>query len=313
MNKNNSLAIVIPYYKIGYFGELLEALSQQTDKNFNVYIGNDASPDSPEKLIERYKDTLNITYKRFETNMGGVSLTRQWERCLEMIGDEEWIWVLPDDDLPSQNSVEAFYKGLKDSERYNVKVFRLSLKFIDSQGHTINEGKHEDPLVEDNLSFYNRLLRGKTSSSLGDNIFHRQSFGQSGGFVEFPKAWGSDHATVLNVTAGGNLYTLQDASLSFRMSGENISSDMTDGVEKLRSRVAFLKWLKSHEGIFPEKPDETFYKFFYWKGEHYVLHEWDFSLSLLKELYRLRKLCFDSSGILPLLKILLQKAGIVRT
>ena len=45
------LAIVIPYYKIIFFEKTLESLAQQTDKRFRVYIGDDASPDSPEKLF----------------------------------------------------------------------------------------------------------------------------------------------------------------------------------------------------------------------------------------------------------------------
>lgn len=41
------LAIVIPYYKINYFEETLKSLSNQTDKKFKVYIGNDASENDP--------------------------------------------------------------------------------------------------------------------------------------------------------------------------------------------------------------------------------------------------------------------------
>jgi len=310
--QKNTLAIVIPYYKIGYFEELLSALVNQTNKNFNVYIGDDFSPDSPVELIGNYKDKLNIEYKKFEKNLGGISLTKQWERCIEMIGNEAWVWVLPDDDLPSENCVEAFYEALPNAEQNNVKVFRLPLKIIDDQSVITNDLKNDDPVIENNLEFYSRIVKGKATSTLGDNIFHTKSLAQSGGFVDFPKAWGSDHATVLNVSNGGNLYYLKNAVLNFRMSGENISSDTTDGVEKMESRIQFFKWLKNNENIFPHKPDSEFYKFFYWKGEYYVLNEWKFSFSLLKQLYTLRKICFNSSSILPMVKVVLQKIGLLK-
>ena len=309
---HKKLAITIPYYKIGHFKEVLEALAQQTNQNFNVYIGDDSSPDSPLELINVYKDKLDISYTKFESNLGGISLTKQWDRTAYLNEGEEWLWVLPDDDIPSPNCVEEFYKALPKAKKYNVKLFRMSLNFIDGDGMITAEFEHNDPTIEDNLAFYNRVIRGEASSSLGDNIFHRQSFEDSGGFVEFPKAWGADHATVLNVATGGTLYFMENASLSFRMSGENISSDSSDGVTKMRSRIQFVKWLKDNEDIFPRKPDSEFYKYFYWKGEYYFSNEWEFSFSLLNELYMLRKTCFDSSSILPILKIMVQNIGIFK-
>jgi len=311
-NEKSNLAIIIPYYKIGHFQELLDALSNQTNQNFNIYVGNDASPDDPQEIIDRFGSKLNITYKRFEKNLGGESLTKQWERCLELAGDEEWVWILPDDDVPSKNVVEEFYKALESQEKYNIKVIRFPLNIIDSDGHVIESTVHDDPVVETNLSFYQRIVRGQASASLGDNIFHKKSLLESDGFVDFPKAWGSDHATVLEVSSGGSIYFLEKAKLYFRKSGENISSKTTDGVEKMKARVQFAKWLKKNDHIFPSPPDLDFYKFFYWRGEYYVLNEWKFSLKLMRELYRLRKICFNSRNIFPLIKVWLQKMGLLK-
>lgn len=301
------LAIIIPYYKIGHFDELLDALKNQTNPNFNVYVGNDCSPEDPQKIIEKYTDKLNIFYKKFDQNLGRLSLAKQWGRCVEMIEDEEWVWVLPDDDLPSNNCVEEFYKALEYAQKIGVKVFRFPLKIIDGESRIISEEIHEEPEVEDNYDFYLRQVKGETSSSLGDNIFHRESLQNSGGFVEFPKAWGSDHATVLNVSKGGKLCCLKNASLSFRMSGENISSHTTDSVEKMKSRVMFAKWLKNNENIFAKQPDKEFYQYFYWKGEYYVLHEWPFSLRLLYQLYKLQKVCLEKTRLLSIFSITSKK------
>ena len=60
------LAIVIPYYKINYFEETLKSLSNQTDKRFKVYIGNDASENDPIEIIEKYSVKLNLDYKKIK-------------------------------------------------------------------------------------------------------------------------------------------------------------------------------------------------------------------------------------------------------
>lgn len=74
---SNNLAIVIPAYKDAYLDKTLNSLSQQTDKNFVVYIGDDNSPYELEKIVNKYLEKLNITYRRFDTNSGGTNLVRQ--------------------------------------------------------------------------------------------------------------------------------------------------------------------------------------------------------------------------------------------
>jgi len=302
------LAIVIPFYKITFFNETLQALCKQSDKRFNVYIGDDASLHSAKSLVVNYQDKLNLTYMRFQDNLGGTDLVGQWHRCLKLTASEEWIWILPDDDIPSFNVVEEFYKALPFVDELTVKVFRFPMSIINKEGKIIHKYVLTEPKVETNLAFYERIVRSDASATIGDNIFHKKSLLAHGNFVDFPKAWGSDHATILCTSQGGKIYNLENAHLYFRMSGENISSDITDGLIKLESRIRFAQWLKKHENIFPQKPDEIFYKHFYWKAEHYILDEWLFDIRLFYKLYLLRSICFDSKNILPIVKIFFKKS-----
>ena len=88
------LAIVIPYYKLTFFEASLQSLDNQTDKRFKVYIGDDTSSENPVNLLEKYKGKFDFVYHRFEENLGGVSLVKQWERCIALSGDEEWVIIL---------------------------------------------------------------------------------------------------------------------------------------------------------------------------------------------------------------------------
>lgn len=308
----NKLAIIIPLYKVFYIEETLDSLLSQTNVDYSLYIGNDNSPYSLSKIIGKYKKifeskSITFTYKRFNNNLGASDLVAHWYRCLDMVQDEEWVWMLPDDDIPSENVVKEFYKGLEFQKKYCVKVFKLPLSIIDQEGNFIKAMQYEDPLVETNLDFYHRVVRGKAGATLGDNIFHKNSLLQSGGFINFPKAWGSDHATILMVSSGGCIYSLPKARLYFRMSGKNISSNVSDGLIKLGARIEFVKWLKNHESIFPKKPNTDFYNFFFWKAEYYILNEWKYESKLFIKLYELRKICMGSYNILPIITIFLKK------
>lgn len=307
MKDNCLLAIIIPFYKDSYFETLLEALSNQTNQNFNVYVGNDCSPNDPEEILERHYGKLRLNYYWFSDRLGHVSLTKQWDRCLELANDEEWVWFLPDDDLPSPNCVEEFYRALDEVDKYHIKIFRLPLEIIDDRGYVLNKIGESAPAIETNYEFYTRVVTGKAASSLGDNIFSRKDLVATGGFVDFPKAWGSDHATVLKVSSGGTICFLKDAKFGFRMSGQNISSDISDGLEKITARIMFAKWMKDNESIFSQKPEVGFYKRFYRKGEYYPVHEWPFSFKIWMKMYVLSTICHESYSPLPVMKLLIMK------
>ena len=124
------VAIVIPYYKFKFFRENLESLANQTDKRFHVYIGNDASLENPEDLLKEFEGKFKFTYKKFDQNLGGTSLTKQWDRCISMMEDEEWLMILGDDDYLEPNVVEEFYKKIEDINE-NYSVVRFSLEILD--------------------------------------------------------------------------------------------------------------------------------------------------------------------------------------
>ena len=96
---DQNLAIIIPAYKGAYLKRTLDSLVQQTNKNFSVYIGDDCSPENLPDIINQYISLLNITYKKFSDNRGKSDLISQWERCLDMIQNEEYFILFSDDDI----------------------------------------------------------------------------------------------------------------------------------------------------------------------------------------------------------------------
>jgi glycosyltransferase involved in cell wall biosynthesis len=153
------LAIVIPYYKFLFFEKTLQSLSDQTDKRFKVYIGNDASNSNPDELIQKYSKDFPIFYEKFENNLGGLSLVNQWNRCLQLINDEEWLMILGDDDVLGDNVVSTFYQELEEIKLVS-NVVRFSTVKINETGK-ITSKLYQNEKIESSIDF---LLNGTRSS-----------------------------------------------------------------------------------------------------------------------------------------------------
>ena len=110
MHSNPKLAIVIPAYKLAFLKQTIESIANQTCKDFIVYIGDDASPFNLTEIINLFNNKIKIVYKRFEENVGANDLVAHWNRCIDMVQNEEWIWLFSDDDLMMDNCVDLFYK-----------------------------------------------------------------------------------------------------------------------------------------------------------------------------------------------------------
>jgi glycosyltransferase involved in cell wall biosynthesis len=304
---SKTLAVVIPYYKREFVGELLDVLARQESCALTVYLFDDCSPEDPSGVIARYENRLRLRYHRFESRLGNTDLAAHWNRCLPLLGTEEWVWFLPDDDLPMDGCIESLVTALVSKPSNEIAAIRMATDIISAEGDVLARDATEGAGLEDNLEFYTRIVESRARNTLGSAVYRRRYLVEAGGFVSFPRAWGSDHATLLLVTAGRKIYRLGDARLGFRMGDNNISADRTDGALKVRARYEFVLWLMSHESIFPSKPTAQFYRSFFRKGEYYPVSEWPLEWSIWITLYRMSVLCHASWSPLPLIRLFLIK------
>src|ERR1035438_3966662 len=130
--ENHKLAIVIPAFKGEYLAKALACLVRQTDQRFNIYVCDDASPADIEGIARVALGARSYAYKRFENNLGRVSLAKQWDRCVA-VSNEPWIWLFSDDDLMDDNCVEAFYK-FWENEGESADILRFGVWVVDADG-----------------------------------------------------------------------------------------------------------------------------------------------------------------------------------
>ncbi|MET3127335.1 GT2 family glycosyltransferase [Arcicella rosea] len=244
---NGGLAIVIPAYKLDYLRDTLDSLKMQTNHNFSVYIGDDNSPSDLWNIVKEFTSDLNIIYKKFGNNLGGTDLVAHWNRCISLVGNEEWIWLFSDDDLLEPNCIECFYNYI--SLNPKVELVHFDVKVIDKKGVEILDiPVNRFPKVLSSVLFFEEKIRGNLQSFVVEYIFKRSLFDREGGFANFDLAWCADDATWIKFAAKSGIYTIDEAFVYWRYSGINISSltnNLTVLERKLKAKLDYLIWVKN--------------------------------------------------------------------
>lgn len=246
MQTDSKLAIIIPAYKDVFLCEALDSLTRQTNKNFTVYIGDDASPYNLSSVVERYKNSFNLVYKKFESNLGGKDLVAQWTRCVDMSFDESWIWLFSDDDVLDENCVECFYKNIN---QYNEdELLHFNVNVIDEKGIKIGDTVFPEHL--DAYTFALHKFKGRLKSYVVEYIFSRSLYNKVGGFQKYDLAWNADDATWVKMALEKGIRTIADARVNWRKSSVNISPNTKDAAIVNRKIQADLSYVKNTNKIF---------------------------------------------------------------
>ncbi|MFV5688939.1 glycosyltransferase family 2 protein [Flavobacterium sp. ZT3R25] len=234
------LAIVIPFYKLTFFEETLQSLSNQTDKRFKVYIGDDFSPENATDLLSKYNGRFDFVYHRFKTNLGSISLTQQWERCIALAANEEWIMILGDDDYLSDTVVEQFY--------FNMPEFLSKTNLVRFASRTIVQEENykasicENPVWETATDSFYRKFKRISRSSLSEYVFYKTAY-KKYGFHNYPLAWNSDDRAWLDFSENKPIYSINESLVCVRLSNFNITGKSDNFELKNKSSVAFYHFL----------------------------------------------------------------------
>lgn len=240
-----NIAIVIPAFKPNFLKSTLESLSNQSDKQFAIYIGDDASPHNLEKIVREYSDKLNIEYVRFQENLGGVDLVAHWNRCLGLMNGEEWFVLFSDDDLMDAKCIEKLKENIL--ENPECDVFHFDIRFINEKNGIISI---PPPYLKrlSVLDFFDKLYSGKIEARMPEFTFRRKHFEDMGGFVPFELAMRSDNATVIQCAFEHGITTVPDSLVSWRVSELNVSNAVVSEVKYksfFGSLVDFFNWFDS--------------------------------------------------------------------
>ena len=238
------LAIVLPVYKAAFLRTALQSICEQDNQYFNVYIGDDASPDDLQAIVGEFEDKLNLTYHRFQDNLGRRSLVGQWQRCIALTGREDWIWLFSDDDVMEPGCVSGFYKELA-TDSVRPDAYRFDTVKIDEAG--IPMQSNHFPQQMDTRTFLEIKMGYSEESYMQEYIFRKQRYLELGGFPDFPLGWASDDAFWLSFLDRAPIRTIPGPRVHWRYSQANISGDACSketALLKIQACIQFLYWLK---------------------------------------------------------------------
>lgn len=245
------LAIVIPAYKSAWLSGAVESLLRQTNREFTIYIGDDASPEpireTLDEALESSRGFNRIIYHRFPENLGGRNLVAQWMRCIGLTRNEKWIWLFSDDDLADPGCVESFYRTL---ERHpGHRLYRFNTRKIDAEGKRLRDNRFPDSM---SVNEFLRLKLGfHQESYVVEWIFSRRAAAEAGWFPELPHAWAADDLFWVRLAGDAGIRTIPGPVVSWRYSGANLSARRGDGLsaDKMRASLSFLEELHRMDGV----------------------------------------------------------------
>lgn len=243
---DTSLSVVIPAYKARFLEHALDSLAVQTDGEFDVHVGDDASPDDLSSIVSRYAGRLRIHFHRFPGNLGGTSLAGHWNRCV-LNSVAPWVLLLGDDDMLDPGAVAAFRVTCEET-RGAFDLYRFNTRRIDAEGHVIRINA-EHPRVETSLEFLRDRFLVKRSSFTCEYVFSRAAFSRDGGFPDFPVGWCSDIAAWIRFAANTGIRTIPGPLASWRESSVNLSADtLSLRRAKVVAMSLYLEWLADQLG-----------------------------------------------------------------
>lgn len=149
MKKEFKFSVIIPIYNVeDYLEETIESVINQTigfEKNIQLILVNDGSPDNSEDICLKYKNLYpdNVIYHKQKN--AGVSAARN--KGIQL-AEGEFVNFLDSDDLWSLDTFKEVYK--KHLKNPDVKVITTKMKFFDAKKgpHILNYKYKKDKLVD---------------------------------------------------------------------------------------------------------------------------------------------------------------------
>lgn len=252
MIKMNSISFLLPAYKSQYLTEALLSIQRQTYTEFTCLVSDDCSPEDLKPIFDRtVGDDPRFTYRRNEQNMGGKSLVSHWNLLVDLCKTEYFV-LASDDDVYDSRFLEQM---MPLTEKYpQVDLLRARCRIIDANGVTLQNDALSEEFESRDVFLYR--FWGQRIACIANYMFHIDALRQQGGFVDFPLAWGSDEATVLNLCRNG-VAAPKDILFSFRNSGSNIST-ATDARTIRLKHQAYLQLYDFLQSYFEQwKPEDN--------------------------------------------------------
>jgi glycosyltransferase involved in cell wall biosynthesis len=238
MSVTPKASFILPAYKRRFLHEAIRSILDQTERDFELVVVDDASPENLKEVVDSFRDS-RLGYQRNEANIGGQDLVAAWNHAMTF-ARAEWCILASDDDIYLPGFLEEMFR--LQAKHPRCDLFHCRTVLVDAAGEWLRLG-HQRVEFESQAEFaYSRLML-HAEQMAPDFMFRRAALVEMGGFVNFPLAWQSDDATWMAMARNGCVCSPQ-VLFQFRLSGANVTATSDATVEgKLKAKVLFRIWL----------------------------------------------------------------------
>lgn len=210
-------SIIVPSYNSEkYIGELLNTLKNQKydKKDYEVILVDDCSTDNTLKIVEPYKNKMNLIVKKLDTNSGGAGKPRN---TALQIAQGEYVFFVDSDDYIHKDTlkdVSAFV------DKNNADVVLVKMEGVNGRGVPKSMFKKTSDTVT--------LANSRIIYTLGPTKFYRTSLLRNNN-IDFPEDLRSAEDQLFTMKAYLNaekIAVLADKSYYYatKREGEHLSS-----------------------------------------------------------------------------------------
>ena len=248
------LAIILLAFRGAHLHRALSSLQLQRDKNFRVYVCDDASPDDIAGTVSEFEDRMDLVYVRFEENFGLRRQSAHFARCLALTQGEGLVCFFSDDNELTPDAVRRIRRSA--GFHPEIRVFHLNTVYINETSERTGEGKRFFRKMKPSPLF-RRIFKAGAPAPMSSFFFRREALD---GAMSQIKDVARAPLTLVFAAVGleGRLLTVCRARLLKRPHSSDYSSLPAMILEKAQQLQSFFGWTEYffEEGGYPLKPRE---------------------------------------------------------
>ena len=128
MRKLKIQAVVVTYNRKQLLLECMDAILKQTYEVDNIILIDNNSTDGTYEALENagYIDNNKVIYIKLQQNIGGAGGFHEGMKTARKY-NADWVWIMDDDTIPKENSLEELIKSLDLIEDNNISYLASSV------------------------------------------------------------------------------------------------------------------------------------------------------------------------------------------
>jgi glycosyltransferase involved in cell wall biosynthesis len=254
------VSVVVPNYNhIKYLGQRLKSIAEQTYRNLEIILLDDASSDNSLSLLDDFVESESRVKTLIKNPQNSGGAFSQWMKGVEQVTGK-YLWIAETDDFSDLRFVETLVNKLEQNE--NAAVAYCHSNWIDSEGCRLGLMDIHAPYFKKNywqsdfcldgdevnrdLMPYRNVIRNASSA-----LFRTSTF--KGALAGFTPSGKIDDWLFYVQLLKGNMLCFSDTKLNFcRLHASNFSRSLTSHSYNKNSRER-INVLRKISALYPEQ------------------------------------------------------------